>query len=126
MQALVNKHPSASILVTGHSLGGALATLAALHLKGKLSNFKNAFHFYTFGSPRVGNFFFSNHLNTVFSNGAYSRVTHYDDPVPHLPLDIQGFNHGGNEVWYNKDAYELEYIECENQAWSLESHKCSD
>jgi predicted lipase len=41
-------------LFTGHSLGGALATLAALDVKRQI-NPSNTVYFYTYGCPRVGN-----------------------------------------------------------------------
>ena len=43
--------------VAGHSLGGALATLAALDIKRKLPGLK--LRVYTFGSPRTGNHAFA-------------------------------------------------------------------
>ena len=36
-------------------------------------------------------------VNWVESNGgltAYYRCTHIEDPVPHLPMEILGFEHG--------------------------------
>jgi predicted lipase len=53
------KHPGAPIFVTGHSLGGALAVIAALDLKLSL-NVKVTV--YTYGQPRVGNAKFSDLL----------------------------------------------------------------
>lgn len=47
------RHSNASILVTGHSLGGALATLAAVDIKLHMPSLQ--VDFYTLGSPRVGN-----------------------------------------------------------------------
>ena len=46
-----NRYPDAQITVTGHSLGGALATHALAILTAQGFKIKN---FYTFGSPRVG------------------------------------------------------------------------
>lgn len=43
----------AAFFVTGHSLGGALATLAALDLKSTFPTAKMTM--YTYGCPRVGN-----------------------------------------------------------------------
>jgi len=61
------------IWVTGHSLGGALATLFA----GRYGNVQGV---YTFGSPRVGNEVFKEH----FEVGMY-RFVNNRDIVPRLP-----------------------------------------
>ena len=61
------------IWITGHSLGGALATLFA-------SRYGNAQGVYTFGSPRVGNEVF----NKNFEAKIY-RIVNNDDIVPRVP-----------------------------------------
>ncbi len=53
---LLAKYPKARIMVTGHSLGGALAILAAMDLHTALSH--QEMEIYTFGQPRVGNYEF--------------------------------------------------------------------
>ena len=50
-QLITRKYPTASVIVTGHSLGGALATHAMGHL---IKNGITIANFYTFGCPRVG------------------------------------------------------------------------
>ena len=48
-------HPSAKVLVTGHSLGAALATLAAVDFKRNVPGITDDnMDVYTFGSPRIG------------------------------------------------------------------------
>jgi len=44
----------ASLLITGHSLGGALATFASVDIMEQIE-FYNPISMYTFGSPRTGN-----------------------------------------------------------------------
>lgn len=61
------------IWVTGHSLGGALATLFA----GRYGNVRGV---YTFGSPRVGNEVFKEHLGVEIY-----RFVNNHDIVPRLP-----------------------------------------
>jgi len=46
-------HPSASVIVTGHSLGGAIATLAIQKLERILPSNVNI-TLISFGSPKVG------------------------------------------------------------------------
>lgn len=53
VSTLLKKYPSASILVTGHSHGAALATHAALDIKLEIANAD--VKLYNFGSPRIGN-----------------------------------------------------------------------
>jgi triacylglycerol lipase len=52
VQSLRSRYPTASIAVTGHSLGGALAVLCALDYSERLGFDVTM---YTFGQPRVGN-----------------------------------------------------------------------
>lgn len=68
--------------VTGHSLGGALALLAAWLLKRR---FVNVHQVVTFGAPMVGNAEVSAALNREFG-GRITRYVNGPDPVPLLPM----------------------------------------
>lgn len=119
LKKLTHDHSDAEVLVTGHSLGGALALLAALDVSYLGLNPT----LYTFGQPRVGDPEFSKH---VFKQLAvYERVVHYDDIVPHNPLNALGFLHAGNEVWYDSYEYTPDYKECENVSGEPENPNCS-
>lgn len=78
IQQLKAKFRSAKIYLTGHSLGGAIAVLAAPDIK-ELYGTISAF--YTFGQPRVGNSEFAAFVSRI---GGLERVIHYADIVPHL------------------------------------------
>lgn len=65
----------------GHSLGGALASLAAEWIK---IRFRRPVHLYTFGAPRVGLSAYA--ANTTFGVERIYRCTHGADPVPNVPL----------------------------------------
>ena len=69
------------VLVTGHSLGGALATLAAVEIKERdLAVNVTA---YTFGAPRVGNKHFTAYSNALVPNAF--AIINKEDPVPRIP-----------------------------------------
>lgn len=88
-----------------------MATLAAAFVKTKLSFDKILF--YSFGSPRVGNAYFSDYIFTLFPDGAYSRITHLNDAVVHLPSNFVDYKHTGDEIFY-KDDSDLAYDVCKN------------
>lgn len=67
----------------GHSLGGAVATLAADWVK---SHTGLRVMLYTFGCPRVGFEFFSETVTTKLSSANIFRVYHETDPVPMVPV----------------------------------------
>eukprot|EP00879_Flechtneria_rotunda_P002634 GHRR01002836.1.p1 GENE.GHRR01002836.1~~GHRR01002836.1.p1 ORF type:complete len:374 (+),score=82.49 GHRR01002836.1:316-1437(+) len=92
---LQQQHPAGPTYVLGHSMGGALAHLAALDLKFKhdLQDIK----VYTFGSPRVGNTVFAQFFNTHITESW--RFTHGRDIVPSVPPQLMGFHHVPREVW---------------------------
>ncbi|KAM0283415.1 hypothetical protein ACHAQH_002538 [Verticillium albo-atrum] len=92
-------NPSYTVVATGHSLGGAVATIAAAYLRAKESI---PVTLYTYGSPRVGNDYFANFVSA--QAGAEYRVTHAADPVPRLPPIILGYRHTSVEYWLQGGA----------------------
>ena len=80
VQSLMDSYSGAKIYLTGHNLGGALATLAALDIE---EIFGKVDEFYSFGQPRLGN----EALATFFASKVPKRfrVIHYADIIPHLP-----------------------------------------
>ena len=72
------------MLLTGHGLGGAYATLAATHL---MAVGVQVDDIYTFGSPRVGDSKFHQWFTKMMNGRFVSRVTHNKDSVPHFPLE---------------------------------------
>ncbi|KAF1833829.1 alpha/beta-hydrolase [Decorospora gaudefroyi] len=88
--------PTYQIAVTGHSLGGAIATLAAANLR----NAGYTVALYSFGAPRIGGSRISTYI-TNQSGGNY-RVTHWNDPVPKLPLLTMGYVHISPEYYISR------------------------
>lgn len=76
------------IWVTGHSLGGALATLAAVRLK---SEGAPVAPLYTFGAPPIGDQAFCERVERHFPN-AYFRVAIDEDIVPRALVDNATWN----------------------------------
>ncbi|UPK93638.1 hypothetical protein LCI18_004573 [Fusarium solani-melongenae] len=86
-------NPSYKVISTGHSLGGAVATLGAADLRSK----GTPVDIFTFGAPRVGNAALSAFI-TAQAGGEF-RVTHGRDPVPRLPPIVFGYRHTSPEYW---------------------------
>lgn len=87
-------HPTYKLVVTGHSLGGALATIAAAVLR---SN-GTSVDMYTYGAPKVGLQALASYL-TDSTNGSNYRVTHLNDPVPRMPPSLAGYRHHSPEYY---------------------------
>ncbi len=83
---LAAKAPGQKIWLTGHSLGGALATLAAAHLGSSVVQ-----GLATYGCPRVGDAAFA----SVLPQQSYDRFVHRDDWVPTVPPELFGYVHAG-------------------------------
>jgi len=80
------------VYVTGHSLGGALATLLALELSSSQMA-KNGVIFvtmYNFGSPRVGNRRFAEVYNAKVKDSW--RIVNHRDIIPTVPR-LMGYCH---------------------------------
>jgi len=86
------------IYLAGHSLGGALATLAADDLAELGWNIQGV---YTFGSPRVGNWEFARRYNARLAERTF-RVTNAGDPVPWVPFVWGSYRHVAREHYLNR------------------------
>lgn len=106
--ALAQDNPTYNVLVTGHSLGGALAVLTAADLQEQLNRLNTAtipvVSLYTLGAPRVGNTDFARWVDALLSRGASYRLTHARDPVIKLPPTDWGYQHTTSEVFYRTEA----------------------
>jgi hypothetical protein len=89
-------YPNYKINVVGHSLGGAIASLAAAHLRNSGLNVA----LYNFGSPRIGGTKISSYITN--QPGGNFRMTHWNDPVPKIPLLTMGYVHISPEYYINK------------------------
>jgi len=120
------------LVFVGHSLGGAIASIAALFYspanQGTLNPAWTAQlpKLYTFGMPRVGDYNYAK-AHDQYVRDSW-RVTHNADLVPHLPwcegTVVEGIRfctmfpatapyHHGNEIWYNNQMTDpLTFKQC--------------
>lgn len=118
-----SRYPGYSIVFTGGSFGGAIATYGAANLRAA----GYAIDLYTYGSPRIGNGILSNFITN--QPGARYRVTHGEDPVPRLPptMLFPAYRHISPEYWLtgdpaDPDHWPLEEITICEGDWNL---KCN-
>jgi triacylglycerol lipase len=99
IDAVENFGQNRRIWITGHSLGGALAMLAALDLKLEVFNAAQIAGCYTFGQPRAGNAAFRAWFDAVLRERTF-RVVHSDDIVARVPWLLGSYRHAGHEVFF--------------------------
>ncbi|CAM0957703.1 unnamed protein product [Alopecurus aequalis] len=103
----LTKHPKARLVVTGHSLGGALAAVfpAVLALHEEKDILARTGTVRTYGQPRVGDDKFVRYFRAEVEKAAsYYRVVYRYDVVPRVPFDIPlvaQYAHGGMCVYYD-------------------------
>lgn len=89
---------SKKLWFTGHSLGGAMASICAGRcLLSHIDTRPEQVH--TFGSPRVGTKRYINHANVD-----YYRWVNNNDIVPKSPPAWLGYRHAGKEVYLDSDG----------------------
>lgn len=129
VKVVVSENPSYQLWVTGHSLGGAMASLASAWLSyNNIAPRKNIIS-YTFGMPRVGNYDYAFHHDKLVNNSW--RVVNDDDVIPHFPslLSVNPLNgpyHHGVEAFYSETATSVhsEHRECHGKPYN-EDATCS-
>lgn len=98
--ALTDLEPLPPLFVTGHSLGGALAYVAAARLWRDKQIAPSAV--YTFGAPRAGSAGFArDYIKSGLGERTF-RIVHGLDIVPSLPPSALGFRHAGHALICNR------------------------
>ncbi|KAG6497102.1 triacylglycerol lipase OBL1-like [Zingiber officinale] len=111
---LLTAHRKAKIIVTGHSLGGALATIFPAILSfhrdtgcagAVLSSLAGVM---TYGQPRVGDETFKAYFESLMQGKLYVRMVYRFDLVSRIPFDdydednrLSPFTHCGKCIFYN-------------------------
>lgn len=85
-------HTDKTLYITGHSLGGAMATLAA----SRFNLFTPVSCLFTYGSPRVGTRSFVKSCKVL-----HYRHKNNNDLVTTVPLYLMGYKHHGNLRYIN-------------------------
>lgn len=111
------------IVVTGHSLGAAIAIMDALMLK---QNLDPSVEITTtlFGLPRGGNAAWANFIDATLSN-TMTHISNQNDPVPTLPPRFLEYQHPAGEVHIravDADGEPTDIVACGGQ----ENENCSE
>ena len=80
-----------TMLLTGHSLGGAEATIAAVYAADKLKRKPDGV--VTYGSPKVGTNEFKQYYQHIVGCDRTIRMTVKYDPAPSFPAHIMWYTH---------------------------------
>ena len=119
LKSLKSKYPNSKSVISGHSLGGAMANFAYMDACSFLGQNDLLI---TYGSPRVGNYQFANFFNQNDCGGGNRiRVVHNKDPIPHMPFKILGYQHAISEIFYT-DERSIWFVYCEK----AEDETCSN
>ncbi|WP_218563860.1 lipase family protein [Marinospirillum perlucidum] len=91
-----------SLWITGHSLGGALASLAAATFE--LQHPQQGVNgVYTFGQPRIADQEFSQNYNKLLKERSF-RCVNNNDVVTRVPPQIFGYSHVGKLLYFDADG----------------------
>uniref|UniRef100_A0A6V2DQ63 Fungal lipase-type domain-containing protein n=1 Tax=Ditylum brightwellii TaxID=49249 RepID=A0A6V2DQ63_9STRA len=109
LRRLLEENPDYELWFTGHSLGGALAVLAA-SAAALLDDIKTTVKLVSFAAPQVGKENYVKIMDQFESSKAliHIRVTNCDDLVPQLN-GVLGYEHFGLHLNLFKDRHTLSY-----------------
>lgn len=97
----LSQQHSRPLFLTGHSLGGAMVSIAVAKLIQADQPFVSA---YTFGQPRVMN----PETARIFNNecgGRYFRFHNNNDIVTRVPARVMGYSHVGSYLYIDTDKF---------------------
>lgn len=108
IRARLAAHAVRDLWISGHSLGGALAVLAAARCvlgdsstgEGRPESGLRVCGVYTYGQPRVGDWQFAAAYEDALGLKTF-RFVNRDDVVPRVPLASTGFRHVGRRFYFD-------------------------
>jgi len=113
-------YPNYAVVITGHSLGGALASIAALSVKSNISS--AAVRLFTYGQPRTGDTAYADLVEAIVGGDNVFRAVHTWDGVPTMIPESLGYHHHAREYWqFEEPANSSTIRRCEGQ----EDPECS-
>ena len=126
VRELINQHPTFAVYVTGHSLGGALATLFGFMFAHEI---ETPVVVASFASPRVGNYAWKQAFEAR-TNLYHYRVTNKRDVVTAFPMFR--YHHVGNNIQladteykcFARDTTRGWFDESIFTCWSPSEHDC--
>lgn len=95
----LNQKKKRPLFLTGHSLGGAMATIAAARLVQLDLPFTSV---YTFGQPRT----MTRHTSRIFNMECKSRFYRFhnnNDLITRVPTRLMGYSHVGNYLYISSE-----------------------
>lgn len=99
-----SRHAGKRLFVTGHSLGAALAQLAAYRLNERGFDVQ----VYLFGAPNVGNKAFSEAYNASLEDMTYVHINNMD-AVTRIPPTFTGFQPVGGHFFKFREDHTVDY-----------------
>jgi len=94
--AEINNHPDYQVIVTGHSLGGAVAAIISFAIKYQ-NYFNNSVVLITLGQPRTGNYYFAEYVTQNVDH--IFRIAREGDIVVSIPIHTS-FMRYSNNFWH--------------------------
>ncbi|GLU14149.1 hypothetical protein SLE2022_307350 [Rubroshorea leprosula] len=125
LESLLGEHKDAKFIVTGHSLGGALAILfpTVLVLHEEMGLMQRLLGVCTFGQPRIGDKQLGEYMEAHLDDPVrrYFRVVYCNDLVPRLPYDNKTFSykHFGLCLYYDSCYNEHRMHEEPNKNYAI-------
>jgi len=92
--------PTRKYILTGHSLGGSMASILAIKGVIETNIWKNEeSSLITFGQPRTGDYLYAKQHDLLIDTYRKLRIVCSHDPIPQLKISLWTAHHHSREIW---------------------------